>query len=376
MSFWKRRSRAAPPAEFDQIFRLSGCFQPESFCSEQNFEVREENSRVKTKRHGLLLAVFTLLGIGAAILSLCIGAAWLNPRELIQAVSEGTETANGRIFYYVRLPRTTACLLAGAGLAVAGAVIQNVLANRLASPGMIGVTSGAGLAVTICCMLGFLSGGAVAFASFAGAFLSVMLIAVVSCKTNASRSAVILGGVALNSFLSAISEAIMSILPDVGVLTADFRTGGFSGVSAARLLPAGIMIILGLILVCSLSNELDLLSMGEETAHGLGLSVTKIRTIFLLLAALLAGACVSFAGVLGFVGLIVPNMARKLTGGESKNLLPMCIVFGAGFVTLCDCIARTVFAPYEIATGIVMSAIGAPFFLYLLFQKKGGHARG
>ncbi len=331
---------------------------------------------VNRKKHRFLFALFTFGCIAAALLSLSIGAAWISPDELFRAIVQGTSAPNGRIFYYVRLPRTVACLLAGAGLAASGAVIQAVLANRLASPGIIGVSSGAGLAVTVCCMLGFLSGRAIACASFFGALLSVLTIAAVSQKTNASRSSVILGGVALNSFLSAISEAIMTMLPDVGVLTADFRTGGFSGVTMGRLIPAGIMIIVGLILVYSLSNELDLLSMGEATAHGLGLSVTKTRTIFLILAALLAGACVSFCGILGFVGLIVPNMARKMVGGENRKLLPMCIVFGAAFVTLCDCAARTLFAPYEVSTGIVMSVVGAPFFLYLLFQRKGGHAHG
>jgi len=101
-----------------------------------------------------------------------------------------------------------------------------------------------------------------------------------------------------------------------------------------------------------------------------------MRTVFLALAALLAGASVSFAGLLGFVGLIIPNIARQLVGGESKRLLPVCAAGGAMFVTLCDCAARILFAPYEIPTGIVMSVIGAPFFIYLLFRHKGGHANG
>lgn len=320
------------------------------------------------KKYGTVFLIVSAGCILAAVLSLCVGAVWLSPAELF-----GGNTPEWRIFRYARLPRTAACLLAGAGLATAGAVIQGVLANRLASPGIIGVNAGAGLGVTVCCAFGAVYGWAVAGAAFLGALLAVLTVAFAAQKVSASRSAVILGGVAVNSFLTAVSEGIITLFPEVGAFTADFRTGGFSGVSSSRLLPAGIMIIVGLAAVFSLANELDLLSMGEETAQGLGLSAKKMRTVFLALAALLAGASVSFAGLLGFVGLVVPNIARKLVGGESRFLLPLSAVFGAMLVTLCDCAARTLFAPYEIPTGIVLSAIGAPFFIMLLLRHKGGH---
>lgn len=321
----------------------------------------------------MLLAALCLISV---VLSLCTGAAGLSLRELWTAVTSGTSTPGGRIFFYARLPRVIACLMAGSGLAVSGAVIQGVLANRLASPGIIGVNAGAGLGVTICCALGAVSGWAVAGASFIGALIAVLTVAFAAQKTCASRSAVILGGVAVNSFLTAVSEGITNLFPNVGLLTADFRTGGFSGVSYARLSPAAVMIIAALIIVFTLSNELDLLSMGEDTAQGLGLSVKKTRTVFLVLAAVLAGASVSFAGLLGFVGLIVPNIARQLAGGESRRLLPVCALGGAALVTLCDSAAKTLFAPFEIPTGIIMSAVGAPFFIFLLFKSKGGHSRG
>lgn len=331
---------------------------------------------MKRSKYTAVLAIAAGGCVVAALLSLSMGAAWLTIPELFRAIAEGAATPNGRIFLYVRLPRTVACLLAGAGLATSGAVIQGVLANRLASPGIIGVSAGAGLGVTVCCALGVVSAGAVAGSAFAGALLAVFTVAAVSQKKGASRSAVILGGVALNSFLSAISEGIVTVIPDVGLLTTDFRVGGFNGVAMGRVTPAGIMIGIALLAVFSLSNELDILSMGESTAQGLGVSVNKMRTVFLALAALLAGASVSFAGLLGFVGLIVPNLVRHLVGGESKRLLPTCAIFGAAFVTFCDCLARTLFSPFEIPAGIVMSAIGAPFFAVLLLRRKGGHAVG
>ena len=240
-------------------------------------------------------------------------------------------------------------MLAGAALAVSGTIIQNVLTNKLASPGIIGVNAGAGLAVTICCAIGAISGWTIAGSAFAGALIAVLLVTFTARKVGASRTTVILAGVAINSFLNAASEAITTLVPEAGVQSADFRVGGFSSVAYTRLIPAGILIIIGLLAAVSLCNELDLMALGEETAQGLGLSVKKMRTVFLGIAALLAGATVSFSGLLGFVGLIVPHLGRRLVGSECGKLLPFCAVFGAGFVTICDLIARTLFAPYEIS---------------------------
>ena len=159
------------------------------------------------------------------------------------------------------------------------------------------------------------------------------------------------------------------------MMSADFRVGGFSAVSYIRLIPAGILIVISLLIVFTLYNELDLMNLGEEMAQGLGLSVKNMRTVFLLLAALLAGASVSFAGLLGFVGLIVPHMMRRIVGSESKKLLPLSALGGAVFVTICDLLARTVFAPYEIPVGVLMAFIGGPFFIWLLLKQKGGRFR-
>ncbi len=296
--------------------------------------------------------------------------------DLWTAMSEGignAATPAGRIFWYARLPRTAACMLAGAALAVSGAVIQGVLTNKLASPGIIGVNAGAGLAVTVCSALGLFSGWMIAGAAFGGAILAVLLVAVTAQKIGASRTTVILGGAAVNSCLNAASEAVAILVPEAGMQAADFRVGGFSAVSYTRLLPAGILIVAGLLILFTLTNELDVISLGEDTAQGLGMPVKKMRTLFLGLAALLAGAAVSFAGLLGFVGLIVPHVGRRLVSDESGLLLPFCAVFGAGFVTLCDVLARVLFAPFEIPVGILLSFIGGPFFIFLLLKRKGGY---
>ena len=278
-------------------------------------------------------------------------------------------TAGGVIFTYIRLPRTAACVLAGAGLSVSGAVLQSVLGNRLASPGIIGVNAGAGLGVTVCCAAGALSGWMISGAAFLGSLAAVSVTALAAYRMRASRSTVILGGVAVNAVLNACSESVAVLFPDAAVLSAEFRVGGFSGVSHVRLLPAAVLILGALTVLLTLTNELDLMTLGDEAAQGLGLSVRRTKTVFLLLAALLAGASVSFSGLLGFVGLIVPHFVRKVTGNRSRILLPACILYGGAFVTLCDLLARTLFAPYELPVGILMAVTGGPFFVMLLIKR-------
>lgn len=329
--------------------------------------------RNETKRFRTLLAGSILLCLIAAVLSLCLGNINLSPGEVLAALLGQGGRINSNILKYARLPRTAACLMAGAALSVSGAVLQNVLANKLASPSIIGVNAGAGLGVTVCCALGSLYGWAVSVSAFLGSLITVLIISVFSGRTGASKTTVILGGVALNSMLNAFSESIAVLNPDVAALTTDFRVGGFSAVSAKRLLPASVLILAAMLLLFTLFNELDVLTLGDESAQSVGLSARKYRIVFLILAALLAGSAVSFAGLLGFIGLIVPHFVRKLIGNESRYLLPLSALAGGGFVTLCDLAARLLFQPYELPVGILMAVIGGPAFVWLLLRMKGGH---
>ena len=170
-----------------------------------------------------LLCIAIVVCILVALLSICLGSAKLSLSQLWEAVKFRTESGFAQnIFWYVRLPRTLGCLLAGAGLAVSGAVIQGVLANQLASPSIIGVNAGAGLFVTVCCACGVLTGWVITISSFLGAMFAVFLVVTVARKVNASRTTVILAGVAINSFLNAGSEAITTLIPEVALMNADF----------------------------------------------------------------------------------------------------------------------------------------------------------
>lgn len=326
-------------------------------------------------KHRRLLVIAALLCLLlAALLSVALGAVPLSPAQIWESLLTGDRTsAAGRIFWYSRLPRTAACLAAGAGLAVSGCILQAVLSNPLAAPNIIGVNAGAGLAVTVCCVFSA-AGWVVSGAAFLGALAAVALVSCLARLTGASKLTVVLSGVAVNALLNAASETLRAFFPDTAMSSVDFRVGGFSGVTGTggRLWPAVIIIVLGVLLALLLSNELDVLSMGETTAHGLGLPVRRCRALLLALAALLAGASVSFCGLLGFVGLIVPHLSRSLIGADSRWLIPMSALCGGALVALCDLAARLLFAPYELPAGIFLAFLGAPFFLALLIHQRGG----
>ena len=329
------------------------------------------NNRIK-----LLYLLGSLFLLASAGLGIFLGSADISLTDILDAFQRGFNASSGtRIFGYSRLPRMLASLVCGAALSVSGAVIQGVLANRLASPSVIGVNAGAGLAVTICTALGIYGGWQLSVFSFAGAFGAVMLVSLASRRWGASRGTVILIGVAMNSLLGALSDTVTTLLPEVGVMSNDFKVGEFSSVTYPKLMPALVIVAVVIALLYTFHNELDILTLGEENARGLGMNTSAMRILFLLFAALLAGCAVSLAGLLSFVGLLVPHAIRRVAGSKASHLIGLCAIYGAGFVCLCDTLARTVFAPYEIPVGIIMAYLGAPFFVFILIKGKGGHGR-
>lgn len=325
---------------------------------------------------GYVYAASAALLLVSAVLGILIGATQLRLGELIAVIcGQDLDSPNAKILWFVRIPRVIASLLCGGALAVSGAVIQGVLANRLASPSIIGVNAGAGLAVTLSAALGIAGGWPLSAFAFAGAFATVMTVSFGAKKWGASRGTVILMGVAMNSLLGAVCDAVKILKPEISILSNDFKIGDFSGVTYPKLIPASVVILVSLFVLLTLSNELDVLTLGDEGAKSLGMNTALMRTLFLMLAAALAGAAVSIAGLLSFVGLLVPHAVRRAATGASRHLIPLCALFGAGFMTLCDTLSRTLFAPYELPVGIIMAFLGAPFFLFILIKGKGGHGR-
>lgn len=332
------------------------------------------NLRIFSTRrsNGVFFAGLFILTLAAAIISLWIGSVKLSPVQVLDVLT-GREINSiaARIILYSRLPRTCAAMLAGAALAVSGAVIQTVLNNPLASPGVIGVNSGAGFAVVLICAVSPLAQQYTPLVAFCGALGSVLLVTTLSQRTGASRMTVILAGVAISNLFSAGIDAVVTLVPDAVTSITDFRIGGFTGVTMKQLVPAAILILAGLGITLSLSQQMDILSLGSDTAQSLGLSVQFMRFILLVLAAALAGAAVSFCGLIGFVGLIVPHTMRRLLGENSLPLLLSSALGGAFFVTVCDLLARILFSPFELPVGIILAFAGVPFFLWLLFKQKG-----
>lgn len=345
------------------------------FSTRKPDRARAARSCAPARRKAL---VCLLLAGGAAVIaaaSLCIGSVPVPPKAVLRALfGAGGQSLEARIVLYSRLPRTCAALLSGAALAAAGAIVQTVLQNPLAAPHIVGINAGAGLAVAACGALFPASAGLRAPAAFLGAVCGVGLVLLFARRVGASRSTLLLAGIAISSLFTAAIDALLTLLPDALPGYADFKVGGLSGVSMGRILPAAWPILLGLAAALSLSGSLDILALGADTARSLGLRVRLVQRVFLALAAVLAGAAISVCGLVGFVGLIIPGAARRLVGEESLPLLAASALGGAGFLTLCDLLARTLFAPYEIPVGILLSFVGVPCFLVLLVRKKGGHA--
>ena len=305
--------------------------------------------------------------------SLCLGASGMHIADALKDVLHGRlTTPAARILLYVRLPRVLCALLAGAALSASGVLIQAVLGNPLAGPNVIGVNAGAGFATLLLACAFPAAVQALPAAAFLGALLASLFIFALAERTGASRMTIVLSGVALSSILSAGMDLITTLFPESTLGMSGFLIGGFSGVTTARLGSAALYILPALVLALLFSGELDVLQLGEEVAASLGMRVRRTRFCLLLLSSVLAGAAVSFSGLLGFVGLIVPHAVRQFTGGEHRILMPLSLVCGALFVLACDTLGRTLFKPFEIPVGILMSFIGGPFFLFLLLRQRKG----
>ena len=328
--------------------------------------------KARSKPAAVLLILF-VLALTSALLSLGLGTVFISPADVLKALFTGErDLVTGQIFLYVRLPRTCGALLAGTALAVSGAVIQSVLANPLAAPNIIGVNAGAGFATALCCAIAPHALVLTPVAAFLGALAGVTLVLFIAERTGAARITLVLAGAAVSAMFSAGVDAVLTFFPNSLNGYSDFRIGGLSNLTMDRIIPAFWVVLAAFLALLSLSGEMDVLSPGLDTAQSLGLSARPLRMLLLALAAALAGAAVSFAGLLGFVGLLVPHMIRRLVVEDSLPLLLGCAMGGAALLTFCDLLARLIFAPYELPVGIVLSLTGGPFFIWLLLGQRGG----
>jgi iron complex transport system permease protein len=323
-------------------------------------------------------AAYILCGISAAalfLLSLSAGAARVGVGDVIRWLSGGAIPESSRIILaYVRLPRNAAAFMCGGALALSGLLLQSGLNNPLASAGTVGVNAGAGFSAVLASVLFPGAFAAKPAAAFFGALSTALLVYGVARRIGASRNVIILTGIALSSLLSAALDATVTLKPDSVLDRAAFFIGGFAHAELAPLRYALPCIAAGALGSALLAPFLNALSLGDEVAHSLGVPVAVCRFLSLLCAALLASSAVCVAGLLGFAGLLVPHAARFLVGRDHKALVPFTALSGGVLVLGCDLLARVIFAPYELPVGILLSFLGAPFFLLLLFRKARGGA--
>ena len=328
---------------------------------------------MKQNKSPMLKRVCLCLGVlfFAVLFGICAGSEWISPVNIISDFFTEGLSRNERIILYIRLPRILASMLAGSALAASGTIIQAVLGNPLAAPNIVGVNAGAGLFTVICLAAFPAAVKLLPAAAFLGALCAVLCVFGISRKTGASRMTLILTGIGVSSLFNAVIDTVTTLYPDSLIGISSFKIGGVSGITANSLFPAWIFIAVGILAAFCFSHDLDVLSLGENTARSLGMNVGVVRFVFLAIAALLSGAAVSFSGLIGFVGLVVPHISRKIAkSSENTVVLPLSVLMGGAFLTFCDTLSRVVAAPYELPLGIIVSYIGVPFFIWLLLRKK------
>ncbi|WP_127498736.1 FecCD family ABC transporter permease [Paenibacillus glycanilyticus] len=328
------------------------------------------NIKQRTKRRKLVLSFAPVLVIASLLLGLMAGSVPVALEDIWHALTTRGNSPQDTIVFDLRLPRVLIGLLTGACLAASGAILQGVMRNPLADPGVIGVSSGAGLAAVITMVLLPQFSYLLPAAAFLGALLSSVIIYTLSWDKGASPGKIVLAGIALNALIGAVMNGVMVMYSDRIQAVLPWLSGGLNGRSWHHLSFMLPYAAAGLLLSFRAIKPVNLLMLGDDSAKLLGQKVETQRMLLILLASLLAGTAVSVAGLIGFVGLIVPHAIRLMIGDDYRYLMPASILGGAALVALADTAARTVFDPVELPVGILLACLGAPFFLYLLRKRS------
>ena len=325
----------------------------------------EETGKSKAFRV-MIIGIFAVFTAFAMIVSLIFGSADISFGTIMHTLLGHVDTTDEMVIWNIRFPRNIVGALVGANLAVSGAILQAVMKNPLADPGIVGVSSGAGLAGVM--MLIFMPEASLLLTpvSFIGAMASAAAVYALAWKNGVRPSRIILAGVAVNAFLGSGISALLVFYSDKVQGALLWMVGGLSARSWPQVESLFPYTVLGLLFALAGCQVLTILSLGDETARGLGVPVEKVRFSMTAVAALLAAGAVSIAGLIGFVGLVVPHIVRLIVGTDYKYVVPGSAILGAGVLVFCDTLGRVLFSPIEIPAGIIMAFLGAPFFLYLL----------
>ena len=317
----------------------------------------------------LCLVLFACISITIGIADISIGdilniiASKMSLVTMNEGISQGQQT----IIWNLRIPRILMALLTGTNLAITGAVYQALFRNDMADPYMLGVSSGASLGAAF----GFILGGFLPLWAFLGAMAANALVITLSgMKEKVSPIRLLLSGLAINYFFSAVLSYIRIQTDDNQLAVFAWGMGSLSAASYKRV---GVLLAITLPILFIFfvyRKELNLLLMGEEAARAMGVDVSKVRKRLLVASSLLIATNVAFTGTIGFVGLIIPHMVRLMFGSNYKRTLPLCVFLGMYFVLFCDNLSRAVSSKGEIPLGIVTSLFGAPYFMYLIYKER------
>lgn len=315
-----------------------------------------------------IIPILILTAIAA--FALLAGNSAISTEDIISVLAGKGTPGQRLILFQLRLPRMAAAMGCGAALSVAGYLLQGSLDNRIVSPGILGINNGAGLFVLLSALLFPFRAESKCLMAFLGALLVTVLVSIISIRSGMSKTSVVLAGVAISALSVSVIDLIISLKPETVADRAAFQIGGFATTQLSVVLFAVPLIAAGLLISFLTAPAMDLLSLGDEMAHGLGLGVKAYRGVFIICAALLAGASISMGGLLGFVGLIVPNCVRMIHKVKSRQGILLCTIYGAAFLLLCDTLSRLLVFPYELPCGLLLSIIGAPYLIWILIKKR------
>ncbi|WP_286190647.1 FecCD family ABC transporter permease [Fluviispira vulneris] len=308
------------------------------------------------------------------LLSLAFGSVHIEFSRVWKYLFQNNSDMDSIIINTLRLPRTALAALIGANLAVAGALMQCLTRNPLAEAKIMGVSAGASLVFVLISFFQLtISQNLMTLFIFMGAAIGGGFVYLISITKRQSIGKLVLAGVSISSFLYALSTGMLISLGENAGMIYAWLAGGLAGVTWEHLSQIFPWSFCALASAFIFSHFMNAYSLGDDIAKSLGLNLWKIRTILCVLIIILAGASVSVSGAIGFIGLIVPHIVRKLISDDYKIMLPFCAIFGAFLLVLSDLIARVILKPIEIPVGVITAFLGCPFFLYLI-RKHGDKA--
>lgn len=319
------------------------------------------------------LAVAALVALAALLLCLCLGKVWLTPTQVFAALVERQGGGLGFIVTQLRLPRALLAALVGSALAVSGLLLQGQVRNPLASPDLLGITSGAsaGAVFYLAVLAGSLGPHGLPLAAMLGAGLAALLVYGLAWNHGASPLRLVLVGVGVSAMLAAATTFLLVFSPLTTTLSAYvWLTGSVYGASWPEVRALGLWWLVLLLPLTALARHAVLAQLDDDLARGLGVRLQRQRAALLALAVALAGVAIAWGGAIAFVGLIAPHIARRLLPAGFAAQALMAALAGALLVMLADLLGRTLFLPLDLPAGIFVAALGAPFFLYLLIRQR------